>query len=80
MKEVSKVRENLKNKREKKGWSVSEISKLLGISTSHYYKIESGIRNPNFILAGKIAKLLDSNVDEIFFEKQLDETSKKQLA
>lgn len=74
------MRIKLKVKREKKGWSVAEISELLGISTSHYYKIESGIRNPNFILAGKIANLLDSNVDEVFFNNQLDKTSKRQLA
>lgn len=66
----------LKKKREEKKLSVAQIASILGISTSHYYKIESGVRNPNFILAGKIAKLLDSNVDELFFENNLDETSK----
>lgn len=56
--------------------SVKNISLMLDISASHYYKIESGIRNPNFVLAGKIATLLDCSVDELFFKDELDKMSK----
>lgn len=70
------MRTNLIKLRKKKKLSVNKISQLLGISTSHYYKIESGVRNPNFILAGKIAKLFNCTVDEIFFKEILDKTSK----
>lgn len=63
----AKTRTTLKKKREAKNISVPQIAELLGISVSHYYKIEAGIRNPNFLLAGKIAKLLESNIDELFF-------------
>jgi len=51
------------------------MAQLLDISKSHYYKIESGIRNPNFALAGKIAALFNCSVDKIFFGNELDETS-----
>ncbi|MFI2132867.1 helix-turn-helix transcriptional regulator [Lysinibacillus fusiformis] len=70
------MRKNLIELRKTKKLSVNKISQQLGISTSHYYKIESGIRNPNFILAGKIAKLFNCTVDEIFFKEVLDELSK----
>lgn len=75
--EVMKVRDKLKRTREELGLSVLQVAEMLGISTSHYYKIESGIRNPNFVLAGKIARLFNSNVNELFFANELDKTSKK---
>lgn len=71
------MRSKMKKLREDRGLSVEEMAISLGISTSHYYKIESGIRNPNFMLAGKIAKFFNSNVDRLFFENELDKTSKK---
>lgn len=70
------MRTKLKNLRKKKKLSVKRISQILEISSSHYYKIESGIRNPNFILAGKIAELFNCSVDDLFFKDKLDETSK----
>ncbi|WP_068983900.1 helix-turn-helix transcriptional regulator [Lysinibacillus xylanilyticus] len=74
------MRSNLKTLRQKKKLSVKKISQILGISTSHYYKIESGIRNPNFILAGNIAELFNCSVDEIFFKQLLDEVSKTNVS
>lgn len=71
------MRTALKKAREQKCLNVAQTAKILEISASHYYKIESGIRNPNFVLAGKIAKLFESNVNELFFENELDKTSKK---
>lgn len=71
------MRNKMKKLREERGLSVEEMAISLGISISHYYKIESGIRNPNFILAGNIAKFFNSNVDELFFDNELDKTSKK---
>jgi len=61
--------------RKSNGMSVSEISKLLGISASFYYKIESGIRNPTINLAKQISALLDSDIDTLFFAVNLDELS-----
>jgi putative transcriptional regulator len=76
-KEVKIMRKIMKKLREERGLSVGEMAFILGISTSHYYKLESGIRNPNFVLAGKIAKFFNSNVDELFFETKLDKASNK---
>jgi len=65
----------LKELRINNNFNVQQMAQLLDISKSHYYKIESGIRNPNFALAGKIAALFNCSVDKIFFGNELDETS-----
>lgn len=74
------MRKKLKELRESRGLSVKETAEVLGISESHYYKIESGIRSPNFKLAGEFAKFFETKVDELFFGNELDETSKKRVA
>ncbi|KHO63277.1 putative transcriptional regulator [Thermoanaerobacter sp. YS13] len=68
-------RKKLKELRKKYDLSVKDIANTVGISTSHYYKIEEGIRNPTLKIAKKIAEILGENVDEVFFEKELDVSS-----
>ncbi|ASK61390.1 transcriptional regulator [Virgibacillus phasianinus] len=61
------MRNSLRNIRLNKGYkNVEEISKNVGISTSYYYKIEQGKRNPGIDLAKNIADVLDHTVDELF--------------
>jgi len=60
-------RKKLKELRKKYDLSVKDIANTVGISTSHYYKIEEGIRNPTLKIAKKIAEILGENVDEVFF-------------
>ncbi|MGI2329698.1 helix-turn-helix transcriptional regulator [Planococcus sp. YIM B11945] len=74
------MRKKLKELREERNLSVKEAAEFLGISESHYYKIESGLRSPNFKLAGEFAKFFGTNVDELFFGNELDESSKKRVA
>lgn len=70
------VRRVLKEKRLLKGYeSVPEFAALLDISTSFYYKIERGTRNPTIELAKKIADLLDDTVDNLFCAHELDDSS-----
>jgi len=61
--------------RKEAGLSVIEIARLLGISASFYYKIESGIRNPTIHLAKHISELVGGDMDTLFFAIKLDETS-----
>jgi|Wag4MinimDraft_11_1082651.scaffolds.fasta_scaffold15304_2 putative transcriptional regulator len=72
-------REKLREIRKRSGLSVKDIAKSIGISTSHYYKIEEGIRNPTLKVAKKIAEMLDKNIDEIFFGEVLDDSSNKNV-
>ncbi len=70
-------RQNLKTLREEKGLTVGDMADLLGISVWHYYKIEQGSRNPNFLLAKLIADMLGASLESLFFEQELDGTSRE---
>lgn len=69
------MRHTLRLARIRKGLSVSEMARRLGISVSHYYKIEEGVRNPSMDLAKQIAVVLDTTVDALFFAPRLDDAS-----
>ncbi|SFE50833.1 putative transcriptional regulator [Lentibacillus persicus] len=71
------MRTNLRNIRLNQGYKdVVEIANSVGISTSYYYKIEQGKRNPGIDLAKRIADVLNHTVDELFFDQSLDIMSK----
>ncbi len=56
----------LKNAREKTGLTQVEVAKKANITESGYQKYEYGKRIPNVQTAIKIAKALDSTVEELF--------------
>lgn len=62
------MRKVLAQKRKSAGFTQEKMSSLLGISLSFYRKIEQGTRNPGLELAQKIALILHTTVEEIFFE------------
>lgn len=62
----SHVKIKLKSLRESKRITIPDMAMLLGISKDGYFKIESGTTNPKLDTAFKIAKLLDTTVDELF--------------
>ncbi|PKR79211.1 transcriptional regulator [Halalkalibacillus sediminis] len=73
------MRMNLRNIRMKQGYKeVDKLAANIGISASYYYKIEQGKRTPSIDLAKKIADALDHTVDELFFDQNLDVSSKGQ--
>ncbi|MDO4460648.1 MAG: helix-turn-helix transcriptional regulator [Clostridia bacterium] len=55
----------LKTLRESKHITIPDMAMLLGISKDGYFKIESGATNPKIDMAFKIARLLDTTVDEL---------------
>ncbi|WP_432407677.1 helix-turn-helix transcriptional regulator [Wukongibacter sp. M2B1] len=63
------MRAELKKYRLEKKLSVSQIASIFKISSSFYYKIESGIRNPNIKLAKDIADYFGKDMKELFFDK-----------
>lgn len=71
------MRMMLKNTRIAKKISVSEMARRLNISTSFYYKIEQGSRNPTISLAKDIADILGCTIDELFCANVLDDSSSK---
>lgn len=55
------MREWLVERRKKEKLTQLEISKLVGISLSHYCLIENDKRNPSIFVAQKIAQVLKIN-------------------
>lgn len=61
--------------RESKGLTQSELAKKANISRPLIANIERGYASPSLKNAYKIAKALDSTIDEIFFAKRARKTN-----
>lgn len=57
---------DLKTKMLQKGYSLTELSKKLGVNLSYLSQIVSGKRSPSPILAKKIADTLDVKIEDVF--------------
>ncbi len=65
-----KINFKIKEKRQKKGLSQIELSKISGVCKSNIGAIEIGvIKKPSFIDILRISKALDVSVYELFEEK-----------
>lgn len=61
---------NIKLKRIEKGYLEKDFSQIVNITPQYLRLIEKGIaKNPSKNLMSKIAKALDSSVQELFFDK-----------
>ena len=61
----------LREIREEKNIGVNELGRLVGLSPSYISELERGLKtNPSKETMGKIALVLETPVDEIFFEKE----------
>ncbi len=63
---LTKLQNKIKELRKEKGLKQSALASRVGIHQSEISKIETGERMPSIYLAGKIAKVLEKGVDEIF--------------
>ncbi|MDF2635418.1 MAG: transcriptional regulator, family [Pelosinus sp.] len=70
------MRETLVRLRKGENKTQAEIAELVGISRSFYALIEINLRNPNYGLAKKIAKIFNQDVERIFFD--IDDFKMKQ--
>ena len=52
--------------RQKRGFSAAQLAKLVGVSRQTIYAIEAGSYVPNTALALKLARVLESRVEELF--------------
>lgn len=57
--------ENLKRLREEKELSQAELAKLVGISQGAIGQYELNIKQPGVTVAGKIARVLGTTVDDM---------------
>jgi len=54
------------------GLSQQSLAEQVGITRPYLSKIEHGKQKPAYIIALKIAKVLDRKVEEIFFEDNVN--------
>lgn len=56
--------------RKSKKLNQKEMAKEIGVSTSYYYKIESGYQNPSYDFLVKLKeRFSEVNINEMFFDK-----------
>lgn len=67
------MRENLRNLRERRKLTQSELAKRLGVARTTYTNIELGTKNPSLDLAMKIKKTLRVKSDDIFLISNVPE-------
>lgn len=69
------VGERIKQLRTKKGYSISELAKMAGVSKSYLSYIERNVqRNPSLQFLSKIAETLETSMEYLLEEEeQLDE-------
>ena len=61
-----KVEIELKELRKQKNITLSELSRLTGISKSHLNYIENGVKEPTISVLVLIAKALNVKIDELY--------------
>ena len=71
------MRSKLKELRIAGRHTVDDMASRFNISSSYYYKIESGTRNPTMNLAKNISDFFNKEIGEIFFTHAVDDSSKE---
>ena len=71
------MNEILKEKRRKKGFSGKQMAKKLGISSPFYGQIENGQRRLSYDMAVRIALLLNTKPDKLFFDQYVSLINKE---
>lgn len=70
--------EKLKELREKKGYSIEDMAKIIEKSPCNYFKKEMGDVKFSVNEALKIADFLKTKVEKIFFKDELSDTEKEE--
>lgn len=66
--------EKLKKLREKKGYTIEDMARVIKKSAPNYYKKENGDVKFSVNEAIEISKFLKTKVEKIFFDNELSET------
>lgn len=66
---IMRYENHVKEYREKRGYTVRELSKLTGISVGHLSDIENGVKIPSVILAYRLEKVLKCSIWDLFHIK-----------
>jgi putative molybdopterin biosynthesis protein len=63
---MTQIENNLASLRQKRGLSAPDLAKLVGVSRQTIYAMEAGSYVPNTALALKLARALDTRVEDVF--------------
>lgn len=69
MQNKPRILEKLKNVRLSKKYSYLDMANFLSISKTFYWQIENGYRRLSYDMAKKIAGILNSKPDDLFFDE-----------
>lgn len=58
----------LKQKRNDKGYTIKEMADMLNVSKAFYCQLENNKRNLSYIMAIKIADILKTKPDKLFYD------------
>jgi putative transcriptional regulator len=72
-----KVRMTLRQARKNAGMTQEELAELVGIDRAFYSNIERGKHTPSLSVAYKIARVLKSSIETLFFKDDVRKTNKK---
>lgn len=64
------INNKMKQARQAKSISQTELAKLIGVSRQTINMIENGDYNPTIALCIKICRALDKTLDDLFWEEQ----------
>ena len=73
-----KMYEKLKQLREKKGYSIEDMARVISKSPCNYFKKENGDVKISVNEALLISAFLKTKVEKIFFKEELSETEQKE--
>lgn len=62
----SEIENNLAQLRQRRGYSAAQLAKLVGVSRQTIYAMEAGGYVPNTIVALRMARVLEAEVEELF--------------
>ena len=62
------LNERMREARQQKGISQTELAKLIGVSRQTINMIENGDYNPTIALCQKLCKALDKTLNDLFWE------------
>lgn len=68
---VTRLRIALITRRKALGLSQEQVAQRAGLSRAYYTNIERGVKTPSLVLAQRIAEVLDTSVEEIFFDSEV---------
>lgn len=60
------MRNRVRQHRLENGWTVAEVARRAGVTSSFIYKIETGAKLPSLDVAIRLAKALRTRVEAIF--------------